>query len=140
LEQIVSKVKTVSAENFAELRITLRPEQLGDVSLRIAVQNGVVMALFVAESQRIKEIIEANFNQLRDALSEQGIEVSELFVSVNGEDSGSQMELMNQLPKAQQEAMRRLQRAAGVVAEVEEEEPAPVDPSIVLNNTVEFTA
>ena len=136
MEQIMSKVKTVSAENFAELRINLKPEHLGDVTLRIAVQNGIVMAMFVAESQRVKEIIESNFNLLRDALAEQGIEVGDLFVSVNSEDAEEQM---NQYMKAQQEAMRRLQRAAGLTGEAEVEEE-PVEEEIKMNNTVSFTA
>ena len=138
MQQIIAHVKTAAPESFSELRMTLRPEHLGDVTLRIAVQNGVVMAMFVAENQRIKEIIESNFNQLREALAEQGIEISELFVSVNGEDNPE--EQMNQYIKAQQEAMRRLQRAAGAAEEEEPEEPAPIDPSIVLNNTVDFSA
>jgi flagellar hook-length control protein FliK len=92
--------------------------------------------MFVAENQRIKEIIEANFNQLRQALQEQGIEVSQLSVSVSQEDAE---ERMNQFLKAQQENMRRLQRLAGM-AEVEEEaEVMPVtDPT--LENTVDYRA
>lgn len=136
MEQIISQVRTVSAENFAELRMTLRPEHLGDVSLRVTVQNGIVMAMFVAESQRVKEIIEQNFNVLRDALEEQGIEVAELFVSVSGGEAESQAELMNQYLKAQQEAMRRLQRAGGS-GEAEEEEAIE---EILIDNTVSFTA
>jgi flagellar hook-length control protein FliK len=136
MEQILSKVKTVSAENFAELRINLRPEHLGDVTLRIATQNGVVAALFVAENQRIKEIIESQFNQLKAALAEQGIEVAELFVSVNSEDSERQM---NEFLKAQQEALRRLQRAAGVVSDVEEEDSSE-EAAILMDNTVDFSA
>ena len=136
LEQIMAKVKTVSAGNFAELRIILKPEQLGDVSLRIAVQNGIVTAMFVAENQRIKEIIEQNFNALRDALAQQGIEVGDLFVSVNGNDSEDQM---NQILKAQQEAMRRLKNAAGLAGE-EEIEAEPEQETIKMDNTVEFTA
>ena len=136
MEQILSKVKTISTENFAELRINLRPEHLGDVSLRIATQNGVVAALFVAENQRIKEIIESQFNQLREALTEQGIEVSELFVSVNSDDSERQM---NEFIKTQQEALRRLQRAAGVVSDVEEDESS-VEATILMDNTVDFSA
>ncbi|MCL2398206.1 MAG: flagellar hook-length control protein FliK [Defluviitaleaceae bacterium] len=135
MEQILSRVKTVSVENFAELRINLRPEHLGDVSLRIATQNGTVAALFVAENQRIKEIIESQFNQLKAVLAEQGIEVSELFVSVNSEDSERQM---NEFLKAQQEALRRLQRAAGLVESVEEE--TPTETTILMDNTVDFSA
>jgi len=140
MQQIITQVKSVSAENFAELRMTLRPEHLGDVTMRVAVQNGIVIAMFVAENQRVKEILESNFQQLKDALEEQGIEVSEMFVSV---DSESAEEQMNQFLKAQQEAIRRMQRAAGLVSDVEEvaeEENAPIDPSIVLQNTVDFSA
>ena len=136
MEQILTKVKTVAPENFSELKLTLRPEQLGDVSLRVAVQNGIVTAMFVAENQRIKEIIEQNFDALRDALEEQGIQVADLFVSVDAGDAESQMQ---QMLKAQQEAMRRLQRASGVVGEgAVETEPEPE--TIKIDNTVDFSA
>jgi flagellar hook-length control protein FliK len=42
--------------------------------------------MFVAENQRVKEIIEAGFNQLRDALEEQGISVAQIEVSVGNGD------------------------------------------------------
>ena len=134
MQQIMARVNTISAEGFAELKMTLKPESLGDVSLRIITQNGVVMAMFVAESQRIKEIIESNFNQLRYALEAQGIEVSQLFVSVGEDDSQQQM---YEFLKAQQEAMRRLQRASGLLNETEEE---TVEEEILIDNTVSFTA
>jgi flagellar hook-length control protein FliK len=134
MQQIMARVNTISAEGFAELKMTLKPESLGDVSLRIITQNGVVMAMFVAESQRIKEIIESNFNQLRYALEAQGIEVSQLFVSVGEDDSQQQM---YEFLKAQQEAMRRLQRASGVLNEAEE---VAVEEEILIDNTVSFTA
>ncbi|MCL1988783.1 MAG: flagellar hook-length control protein FliK [Firmicutes bacterium] len=137
MQQIVTQIKTIVPETFVELRMTLRPEHLGDVTLRVAVQNGIVTAMFVAESQRIKEIIESNFNQLRDALEEQGISIAELFVSVNTGDDNDQTEQMSQYLKAQQEAMHRLQRAAGISA-IEEEEPEPE--RILMDSTVEFTA
>ncbi|MCL2016031.1 MAG: flagellar hook-length control protein FliK [Defluviitaleaceae bacterium] len=139
MQQIVTHIKTIAPETFTELRMTLRPEHLGDVTLRVAVQNGIVTAMFVAESQRIKEIIEANFNQLRNALEEQGISIAELFVSVNTGDNSDQTEQMSQYLKAQQDAMRRLQRAAGIsAAETGEEEPEQT--RILMDSTVEFTA
>ncbi len=66
-----------------EVRITLRPAHLGDVTLKIITENGIITAQFEAESQRVKEIIEANFNQLKNALEEQGVEVSSLEVNVS---------------------------------------------------------
>jgi flagellar hook-length control protein FliK len=82
MEQIVSHMRFEVRGDMAEIRIQLKPEHLGEVSLRIATQNGIVVAQFVAESQRVKEIIESNFSQLRDALEQQGINISEIEVSV----------------------------------------------------------
>jgi hypothetical protein len=67
-------------------------------------------------------------------LEQQGIEVSQLFVSVGEDDSQQQM---YEFLKAQQEAMRRLQRASGRLNEAEEE---AVEAEILVDNTVSFTA
>ena len=83
IEQIMSQVRVInSGGQFTEMRMTLRPESLGDIMLRVVTQNGIVIAQFEAESQRVKEALEASFNQLRDALTEAGIRFSELSVSV----------------------------------------------------------
>lgn len=83
MEQIVSSMRFEVQGTLSEIRIQLKPEHLGQVSLRIATQNGIVVAQFMAESQRVKEIIEAGFNQLRDALAEQGINIAQIEVSVS---------------------------------------------------------
>lgn len=91
VNQIIEKIKVGFTSEISEIRITLKPEQLGDVTLKIASQNGIVTAMITTENQRIKEIIEANFNLLRDSLAEQGIEVSQLEVNVgtgNSDDFG----------------------------------------------------
>ncbi|MCL1998782.1 MAG: flagellar hook-length control protein FliK [Turicibacter sp.] len=134
MEQILSRIKTAGPGEMSELRMTLRPADLGDVTLRIMTHNGAVIAMFVAESQRIKEIIEENFSQLREALKEQGISIADLYVSV---DSGNAEEQMNQYLKARQEALRRLQRASGNL-EPQEEVEAPV--INIDESTVDFLA
>lgn len=90
MEQIVNHMRFEVRGDIAEIRIQLKPEHLGEVSLRIAAQNGIVVAQFVAESQRVKEIIESNFSQLRDSLEQQGINISEIEVSVAQDDADRQ--------------------------------------------------
>jgi flagellar hook-length control protein FliK len=139
MEQIVNSIKVMPSHNYSEIRLLLKPESLGEVALRIATINGIVTAMFVAENMRVKEIIESNFNQLRDSLQGQGIEVSQLSVSVG--HGGEAEERMNQFLKAQQESIRRAQRiAAGAVGGAEEEavdEPAPISDG---RSTVDFSA
>jgi flagellar hook-length control protein FliK len=104
IEQIMSQVKiTQAGGQFTEMRITLRPESLGDITLRVLTHNGIVTAQFEAESQRVKEALEANFNQLRDALEEQGIQFSELSVSVRQDEN----ERMNQFERERQRTRHR---------------------------------
>jgi flagellar hook-length control protein FliK len=92
IRQIVEKIKLEGTqERINEMKITLKPDYLGEVSLKIAVDNGIVTAHFTAESQRVKEIIESNFEQFKQTLSEQGIEVGQLEVNVgnSGENDES---------------------------------------------------
>ena len=134
IEQIMSQVRVVSeGGQFAEMRMTLRPESLGDIVLRVITQNGIVMAQFEAESQRIKEVLEASFSELRDALDEQGIKFSELSVSVREEGN----ERMNQFEYARQVARRRMERLTKA-EEVVEEEPKQVAPR--HNGVIDITA
>ncbi len=91
LKQITEAMKVQMKSGVEnEVKITLRPQHLGDVTLKIITENGIITAQFEAESQRVKEIIEANFNQLKTALEEQGVEVSSLEVNVSQHgESGS---------------------------------------------------
>lgn len=86
INQIMDKIKVSIKPNVSEIKMLLKPEQLGEITLKIATQNGIVTAQFIAESQRVKEIIEANFNQLRDMLYEQGVDVGQLEVNVSSEN------------------------------------------------------
>ena len=90
IAQIMDKIKFSIKPNISEIKMILKPEQLGEVSLKIATQNGIVTAQFIAENQKVKEVIEANFNQLRDMLSEQGIDVGSLEVNVSDENNNEQ--------------------------------------------------
>ena len=106
INQIMSQVKVASSgQTFTEMRMTLRPESLGDIVLRVITQNGIVMAQFEAESQRIKETLEANFNQLRDALTEAGISFGALDVYVRQEGQ----EPLSQFERERQAARKRME-------------------------------
>ncbi|MCL2665357.1 MAG: flagellar hook-length control protein FliK, partial [Defluviitaleaceae bacterium] len=134
VSQIISRFSFTSAEQFMEIKLTLRPANLGDVSLKVATVNGLVTAQFVAENQRIREIIEANFNQLRDALQRQGVSVSELSVSVQQDQNTEQM---NRFLMAQQSSRARMNDILQSAAEAEGAEQTQ-EPVIDYNTTVNY--
>ncbi|MCL2047625.1 MAG: flagellar hook-length control protein FliK [Defluviitaleaceae bacterium] len=117
IEQITNQIKLTNAgENFTEIKMTLKPATLGDIILRVVTQNGIVMAQFEAENQRVKEALESSFNQLRDSLHGAGIQFSELSVSVRQDNN----ERMSQFQRARQQSRVRAESIADV-SEIEEE-------------------
>ncbi len=90
INQIVDKMKVQVKPDVSEIKIALSPEHLGDVSLKIATHNGIVTAQFIAENQRVKELIESQFSSLEDTLRQQGLDVGNLSVEVNDNSQSRQ--------------------------------------------------
>jgi flagellar hook-length control protein FliK len=89
--QIMGQARTREiAPGVSEARIALHPESLGEVVLSVKSDNGVIAAHFVATDPRVKEILENSLSQLRVALADQGLGVSQLSVSVGGEREQAQ--------------------------------------------------
>ena len=84
-EQITGKIRLVSKEDFSEIKIQLKPENLGKLLLKIVLNKGEIIAKFTAENNHVKEIIESNFSELKGSLRERGINVHSLSVSVGNE-------------------------------------------------------
>lgn len=82
LEQIVEKVHVNITNNKNEMLIKLTPERLGNVSVNITVEKGLVNATLYAENYQVKEMLENNLDQLRTILIEKGLGIESLNVSV----------------------------------------------------------
>ncbi len=82
LEQIVEKVHVNITNNKNEMLIKLTPERLGNVSVNITVEKGLVNATLYAENFQVKEMLENNLEQLRTILIEKGLGIESLNVSV----------------------------------------------------------
>lgn len=65
----------------SEAKISLIPQHLGQVDVRITMQNGQMVAQFVAETMIGKEALDSQLNQLRATLQSQGIQVEKLEVT-----------------------------------------------------------
>ena len=81
--QITQNAKLLLTPGSTEMQIQLKPDFLGKMNLSITTQNGLVTAKFNTESYRVKEVIEANLNTLKDSLAQQGVKVDQLVVNVS---------------------------------------------------------
>lgn len=85
--QLVEHAKVVVNNGGGEMEVNLKPEHLGKLQLKVSIENEVVTAKFVAESQQVKEIIESNLAQLKRNLEENGMRVDTIMVSVGNHHS-----------------------------------------------------
>ncbi|MGE4282494.1 MAG: flagellar hook-length control protein FliK [Clostridia bacterium] len=138
LKQVVESAKVTLADDRSEMIMQLKPDNLGKLSLKIVTERGIMVAQFTAESQQVKEIIEASLPQLKDALESQGLNVKGFNVSVGDQNRQNQT--------YERESKGRVRR---VTSEEQEGIIAAVDynrHSIVTNpyqwseSSVEFTA
>ena len=84
LKQIAEGAKlSLTDKSKGEMVIDLKPPNLGKISMQVLVDKNAVTAKITTQNTDIKDIIEANINQLKDSLSQQGIQVDSLMVSVD---------------------------------------------------------
>ncbi|MCC3376235.1 flagellar hook-length control protein FliK [Cohnella sp. REN36] len=81
MEKYLVKQFTLSGGNgTTEARLSLTPEHLGQVEIRLVLQNGQLNAHFVAHNEAAKELLETQLSQLRSSLQVQGIQVERMEV------------------------------------------------------------
>lgn len=90
VDQVINKIKVTDADNLKSIEIRLEPEQLGKLTLKVVMENGVLTAKLIAESEKVKAAIESNISELKDSMLEQGINITAVDVSVDSEAQGEQ--------------------------------------------------
>ncbi|WP_239617031.1 flagellar hook-length control protein FliK [Cohnella mopanensis] len=77
---LVKQFQLVQGNGTSEAKLSLTPEHLGKVDIRIIMQNGQLTAQFVTDNPAARELLENQMSQLRTALSGQGMQVERLEV------------------------------------------------------------
>lgn len=104
-EDIASKTQTKGAYNLPEPlpkvfdrmvimirngeqsgKLMIQPPELGRIDIDLSIKNGHVQANLTTENIAVKEIIEANLNQLKQQLNDQGLIVEQFNVSVGSQN------------------------------------------------------
>jgi flagellar hook-length control protein FliK len=79
----VKQFGLTQANGISEARLTLMPEHLGQVDVRISMQNGQLTAQFVTDNAAAREMLENQLAVLRNSLQSQGLQVEKLEVTHN---------------------------------------------------------
>ena len=71
--QVLDGMTTAGAQmKTSEIIITLKPEQLGEVTVKISVDGNRVAAVFHSANPEVRGILESSMTQLRQEMSQQG--------------------------------------------------------------------
>ncbi|TDT68547.1 flagellar hook-length control protein FliK [Hypnocyclicus thermotrophus] len=90
MEQIENGLKVNYNSQLKEMKIKLKPEELGEVEVKFKIENNIMKAEFVVQNQTVKEIIENKFNDLKENLLKQGIDAQEVNVYVSSDNQNNQ--------------------------------------------------
>ncbi|OIB02631.1 flagellar hook-length control protein [Paenibacillus sp. LC231] len=88
---IINKLEIVKQTGFTEARISLNPEHLGQVDIKLTMQNGQLIAQFMTRSTDAKELIDQQMAQLRSALIAQGLQIEKIEVTQSSQPSNANL-------------------------------------------------
>ena len=80
LPQIVQSIRLHAVQGTTEARVQLRPEHLGALNITLKVEQNQVTATIQADVAAVRAWIESHESSLRQALSEQGLQLAKLVV------------------------------------------------------------
>lgn len=86
---LVKQFQLTQGNGTTEAKLTLNPEHLGQVDIRIIMQNGQVTAQFMTENGMARDLLDNQMSQLRQALHSQGLQVDRLEVVQQSSASSS---------------------------------------------------
>ena len=115
LPQIVQSIRLQAVQGTTEARVQLKPEHLGALNITLKVVQNQVTATIQADVAAVRQWIESHEASLRQALSEQGLELAKLVVHQDGQQA-SQSEEDGERPR--REPRRRSWRDQDATFEV----------------------
>lgn len=88
---IINKFEFIKSQAFTEARISLNPEHLGQVDIKLTMQNGQLIAQFMTRSTDAKELIDQQMAQLRSSLIAQGLQIEKIEVTQSSQPSNANL-------------------------------------------------
>ncbi|MCJ7507745.1 MAG: flagellar hook-length control protein FliK [candidate division Zixibacteria bacterium] len=91
-EDVLARIRTsifnLKDSYRSEARIKLEPESLGSVKVHLISENSNISAKIVVDNVTTKQIIQSNLSQLKDGLSQQGLNLEKCDISLGQEGKG----------------------------------------------------
>lgn len=110
-EQIVEQARLIKTNEDTQMVIKLKPAHLGELSLKVTVENGVVSASFHSDNVQVRSMLESSLLQLKQDLAAQGIKVDSVGVYAGLGQFDSQNQAGRQQQGSSQSRNRKMNAA-----------------------------
>lgn len=123
--QIVEHARLIKSPEVSEMVIKLKPEHLGELTLKVAVDNGVVNATFHSNNSEVRSVIEASVQQLKNEMAQQGLKVEYVGVYAglgqpfsNGQGEANRQQAWKQQLSKKQQSVERFSENVESIASI----------------------
>jgi len=90
MPQVIRNMATLVREGGAEMRLQLKPADLGEIELRVRTTEGVVRGEMLVQNPEVKQLLDAQADRLKNALAAQGLALEGFDVNVNRDPRSGQ--------------------------------------------------
>ena len=87
-QAVKDKVMVIISQKLQQFDIRLDPPELGNVHVRVNLQNEQAVVNFMVQTPQAKEAFEENLHKLKDMLAEHGVDVGDANVEQQAQNSG----------------------------------------------------
>ena len=148
MEQIAEQIRIVVTPDTTSMEMQLNPENLGKMYLHISSEEGIVNAQFIATNEVVKEALESQIATLRENLTQAGVKVDAIEVTIASHEFERNLEQNQKNPEEQMVQEEKQQRRRNLTADsldelsgiMTEEETLVAQIMRDNGNTIDFTA
>ena len=88
MDRVISEAGKILESGAGKVQMTLQPPNLGTINMEVVVRNNRVDLVLTANQADVQQILQANADQLKNALSNQGFQIDQLSVLLKRESFG----------------------------------------------------
>ncbi len=92
IREVINNAQVLARKGGGEMKVTLAPEGLGQVKMKVALQNGQVSVEMIADSNEAKKIIEKGLGDLKATLMSHNMKVDQIRVDTPADISNQMSE------------------------------------------------
>jgi len=87
VDVVVNKFKSLRLPEITELKVKLQPKELGEITVKVVLEKGQINGSINASSKEVANVIQNQIDMLKQDLKNNGVNLNNITVNTNAEDS-----------------------------------------------------